>query len=470
MTTPRSSRIAAWVGGWLGLLALMTTQPGFAQGTLYTLFTNGPTAKRINVVVLAEGYTVGQTNLFLADATNALNSLLAQQPYLEYKSYFNAFAIFVVSTQAGSDHPLSGSFKNTYFNSSFDSYGNPALLTIPPNSFDANSANGQGKVNTLLMNLMPEYDLPLMVVNDLEYGGSGGATLISSVNFLAPEIIVHESGHTLGALADEYDSGAPGGYVPIEKPNATAITISNSIKWRVWIPGGTAIPTPEDGTNATRVGLFQGAQYQAAGWYRPKLDCKMQNLFVDFCEVCSEQLVKSFYAFVPPTDTYSPAATSFATVSTQAVSFNVSPQQPLTHNLTVQWYTNGVSISGATNPAFQVWPKALGNGAHTIRAIVTDPTGLVRTDPTGLLKGTNTWTLNVSLNELSLISARYLATNRFRFTVTGTAPQGFVIQASTNLVNWTPLATNTLTAGKFDFTNSNLTNLTRRFYRTISPP
>ena len=458
--------------GFCLVLGLSTSS--FAQGTLYTLLTNGPTAKRINVVVLAEGYTTNQLGQFLSDATNAVNNLLTAAPYQEYKNYFNGFAIFVASVESGSDHPISGTFKNTYFNSTFDSYGNANFLTIPPNDWNGVYAQGQGKVDSLLAALMPEHDLTVMVVNDLEYGGSGDsssgiATLITSVNLFAPEIVVHESGHAFGTLADEYTDAYPG-FVPVEKPNATTNANRATLKWTSWILGSTPLPTPPDPTNAAVVGLFQGAEYQTTGWYRPKLDCKMNHLFVNFCEVCAEQLVKSIYTLVRPVDSFLPATTNFTIYSTQAVAFSVTPLQPLTHNLSVQWFTNGSAIAGATNSAFSLVPGSLGNGLHTLKSVVSDPTALVKSDPAGLLKATNTWNLTLSLNDLALVSAQYLASNRFRLTVTGTAPAGFVIQASTNFVTWTPLTTNSLSGGKFDYTNSSLTNFSFRFYRTISPP
>ena len=91
-------------------------------------------------------------------------------------------------------------------------------------------------------------------------------------------------------------------------------------------------------------------------------------------------------------------------------------------------------------------------------------------DPANLLRATNTWTINVSANLLSLIDPMWLTNGRFRLTVTGTAPQGFVIQASTNLINWNSLSTNTLTASRFDYTNSGQTNTLKRFYRAYTPP
>ena len=464
MSAHRQFRFAAL---FFGTLLLATAAVG--QGTLFTLFTNGPAAKRLNVVVLPEGYTASQTNLFLIDATNAVNNLLAQPPYQEYKNYFNAYAIFVASAETGSDHPLAPLYRNTYFNSSYNSFGNPNLITIPPNNFDVAYTNGQGKVDAILAALFPQYDMVMMVVNDGEYGGSGGITLITSVHLLAPEIVVHESGHSFGMLTDEYTDPYPG-YTAIEQPNATAVTSSNSIKWKDWIPSGTLIPTPDVATNSSRIGLFQGAQYNTNGWYRPKHDCKMNHLFVGFCEVCGEQLVKSIYTQVRPIDAFLPAATNFGIYSTQAVTFAVTPLQPLTHNLAIQWYTNNFPANGATNPLFSLVPNTLGNGSHTLKAVVMDTTSLVRTDPLNVLKQTNTWNLFVSLNELSLVSAQSLTGSRFRFTVTGTAPQGFVLQASTNLVNWSPLSTSMLSAGKFDYTNAGLTNVAQKFYRTISPP
>src|SRR5947207_1726602 len=89
-----------------------------AQAVRTTILTNGASANRINLVVLSEGYQTNQLGKFLVDATNAVNHLLSAPPYLEYRSYFNAFAIAIASTNSGSDHPSQGVLKNTYFNSS----------------------------------------------------------------------------------------------------------------------------------------------------------------------------------------------------------------------------------------------------------------------------------------------------------------------------------------------------------------
>ena len=79
---------------------LTTMLPGLGQATRSTILTNGPTSNRINIAVLSEGYQTNQLGKFLVDATNVVNNLLAASPYNEYRSYFNAFAISVASTNS----------------------------------------------------------------------------------------------------------------------------------------------------------------------------------------------------------------------------------------------------------------------------------------------------------------------------------------------------------------------------------
>jgi len=400
-----------------------------AQPSRSTILTNGPNANRINIVVLSEGYQSNQLPQFLIDATNAVNNLLSAAPYQEYRSYFNAFAISVASNNSGSDHPSQGVFKDTYFNSTYDSYGLPELVTIPPNNVDANYSHGEGKVIDLLTNLIPDYDLILMVVNDLQYGGSGGSVLISSLHVDSAEIVVHESGHTFGGLADEYDDPFPA-YTPVEKPNVTTQTNRALIKWSSWILPSTPLPTPQDPSFSAVVGLFEGAEYQTTGWYRPKLDCKMRTLGTPFCEVCSETLVHSLYSVIRPIDAFSPSSTEVNIVSDQLVAFNITSLQPTHHSLIIQWYTDNAPIPDATNSALQFLPASIGNGTHTISAVVLDPTPLVRSDPTNLLRATNVWTIHVNFSRLSLTAPQWLGNGLFRFTVTGEAPQEVVIQTS----------------------------------------
>jgi hypothetical protein len=461
------------------LAAIFLVAAGLAARAqlLTTLFTNGPTNKCINIVLLSEGYQASElaAGKFTNDAKLIVSNLLSAVPFSEYSNYFNAYLIATNSTDSGSSrstaHP---GVLNTYFNSTYNSSGVAQLVTIPPNSYDSNPANGRGKVTNLLATLMPSYHVIILVVNDTTYGGSGNtpdtapAIIVTSINFLTfPDTVAHETGHAIAGLADEYVGNGPSGVTLAERPNATTNTIFTNIPWRAWIDtNSTPLPTPATVDYIDSVGLFQGSQYQTNGWYRPKENCKMNNLGYPFCEVCSEALVKSFYRFARPVLSFAPAATNQSLITTQAVAFNFLTLQPNNHALAVQWFTNGVAVPGATGTNYNLSPARFANGTNTVRARILDTTSLVMNDPTNLLSNSVSWTLTVGISDLRLVSPRWLTNGRFAFTVTGTVPQNFSVLASTNFSNWLSLATNALVAGQFNYTNTNANTFPRRFYRT----
>jgi hypothetical protein len=196
----------------------------------------------------------------------------------------------------------------------------------------------------------------------------------------------------------------------------------------------------------------------------------MNSLGSPFCEVCSEALVLAIYKFVAPVDAFTPSDTNLSISTTDSVQFNLSLLQPSTHALEVQWSTNGILVPGETSAAFTVSPQTLGNGTHLIRALVKDNTPLVRNDPNHLLNQNIEWTLNINLPDLQLDSVVMLPAGRFAFRVNGTAPQGFSIRGSSNLLDWTALITNSLVGGHFWYTNSNSFNFPSYFFRSVTPP
>lgn len=459
-----SARGAARARSFANLLLFMVALPMVAQTNFYTLLNNGPALNRVNIVILSEGYTGSQFGMFLTHATNTANNLLSSQPFAKYRTYFNIYAIAVASTQSGSDHPTWPQFSDTYFNASYDA--SDQIITIPNNS------TGQGKVDGLLSTFMPVANLAVLLVNDSTPGGSdgGGKTAISAIAAASlADIPVHESGHVLAKLGDEYTNPNPG-FPGIEEPNTTRETNRALIKWNAWVTTNTPVPTPPTFPYAEVVGLFEGAHYHTTDWFRPKLNCRMRSFGVPFCEVCSEALVLSFYREARPVDAFTPVSTNFSISSTSMLNFAVTTLQPSSHALSVQWLTNGTEFPEATNSNFMILPASLGNGIHTVSAHVVDSSPLVRTDPVNSLSQTLTWTVTVIQPQLQLTAPRWLGPGGFTFRVAGVAPQGFAILASTNLVHWQSVATNTLVSGQYDYTNTSGTNLPRQFFRAATPP
>jgi hypothetical protein len=67
--------------------------------------------------------------------------------------------------------------------------------------------------------------------------------------------------------------------------------------------------------------------------------------------------------------------------------------------------------------------------------------------------------------ETQLNSPAQLPAGGFIFLVSGTAPQGSILEASTNLLTWVPLATNAPTSTPFWVTNSSPRSLQFQFFR-----
>lgn len=157
---------------------------------------NGPDENRVNVVVLGDGYAQGEIDKYADDVEVLLTELFAEQPFADYAAYFNVRRIDVVSKESGADHPSQQIFRDTALHARYECLDRPWGLCIDG-----------GAVLDVLDRSVPSIDRPivLVLVNDQEYGGSGGAYAVASVHQDNAEIMLHELGHSFGLLADEYE-------------------------------------------------------------------------------------------------------------------------------------------------------------------------------------------------------------------------------------------------------------------------
>ena len=135
----------------------------------------------------------------------------------------------------------------------------------------------QGQHRRLKLAGATEHDMVLVIVNDSEYGGSGGAVAVASTNAAVVELVLHEEGHSFGFLADEYGGPPPpscNNSNEPSQPNATKQTQRAQIKWNQWIDPATPVPTTS--TTLGVPGLYQGALYCDSGLYRPTYRSKMR--------------------------------------------------------------------------------------------------------------------------------------------------------------------------------------------------
>jgi hypothetical protein len=345
---------------------------------------NGNLGARIDLVILGDGYTEAERDKFYADAKAAIAGFLDSETYVAYKPVFNAYAIFTPSAQSGADHPSQGIAVDTAFGATYDYGGVPWALVLDYVS-----------VAVELNARFPEKDMALVLVNDTEYGGTGGQVAVISLHETSIEIGRHELGHTFANLADEYTEPYPGYPEGDPEPNVASVEHLDPLKWEIWLTPGVSIPTPDTDAVSDHdpVGAFEGARYKTTGIFRPTSNCLMRELGITFCPVCAEAMVKSFSSLSLLID--APVPASPAVIPAKGPT-PFSATIPGLANLTFTWAVDGQMIEN-TAPAFALDPTALGlaDGPHTVDLTVYDGSPLVRSDPDGVMMEKFTWDVAV---------------------------------------------------------------------------
>ncbi len=298
------------------------------------LMINGPVEKKVDILILGDGYTKDDLEKFRKDAKHFTETLFSYQPFKDRKKDFNVRALEVVSDESGIDKPDQNIWKHTALGTMYNTFGSARYVLTEEN-----------KTLRDIADVVP-YDFITILVNDDRYGGGGIFNLYTTC-FTKPAkegqewemdyVYVHEFGHCFAGLADEYYSSDvsyidfyPKGIEPWE-PNVTRTHSRESLKWKNLATADTPMPTPwrkveydsiaallgklnrqapdyyekresmlkqerdilKDPQWAGKVGAFEGAGYTSKGMYRPAIDCKMFALNpVGFDPVCTQAIVK----------------------------------------------------------------------------------------------------------------------------------------------------------------------------------
>ncbi len=256
---------------------------------VYDALVSGDPAKKIDIVILPEGYTAKEMDRFKVDCDKFAAGLFAFEPYSKNRDKFNIRAVMAPSAESGTDIPGDKVYRNTILNSTFYTFDSERYLMTTDNK----------SVRNLAANA--PYDQIYILVNTTKYGGGAIYNFYNtSVNSNASsaKIFVHEFGHGFAALGDEYDDGStsfndmyPLNLEPWE-PNITTLAKFET-KWKGMLPASTPIPTPAEKSQAFPLGVYEGAGYVSKGIYRPAPDCLMRTFRGDkFCPVCSAAIQK----------------------------------------------------------------------------------------------------------------------------------------------------------------------------------
>jgi hypothetical protein len=268
--------------------SILTEKPTYYS--FDTIKFSGSPSDKIDVAILSEGYTQNELEKFSADARRMVDTLLRNKPFSIYKDRFNFFAVKVPSVESGSDMPDVNVYKNTAFNSSFNTFDSPRYLT----TFDLKPI--YDAVDGI------SWDYLIILVNSERYGGGGFYnffSLSSSDNSRSHLVFMHEFSHSFAGLGDEYYNAQDSlqasynkGVEPWE-PNLTTLTNFN-LKWKKMIDPSTPIPTPRDSIYSDKIGVFEGGGYLSRGVYSPAMSCWMKEFSAGgFCPVCQEAIIQT---------------------------------------------------------------------------------------------------------------------------------------------------------------------------------
>ncbi len=253
------------------------------------ILNNGKPENKVDIVILAEGYTAQEMGKFKEDANRVTGYLFEEEPFKSEKRKFNVSAVLTPSLESGTDIPGENIYKNTCFNSTFYTFNVSRYLTA------------SNMKNILDAAAIVPYDHIYVLVNTERYGGGGFYNFVSvctADNSLTKEVFVHEFGHGFAGLGDEYyDSEvAYEDFYNLKtepwEPNITTLVDFDS-KWKRMVADSVEIPTPRDLKNSTKVGGYEGGGYMSKGIYSPFTDCRMKsNNAKSFCPVCRESIKK----------------------------------------------------------------------------------------------------------------------------------------------------------------------------------
>ncbi len=262
----------------------------------YLLWSGDPSEK-IDVAVVAEGYTAAETDKFYEHAQAAVDAILAHAPFGEYKDRFNFVAVALESADSGVSVPREGLWLDTAVASNYDTFYMDRYLTTT-------------SVNMIHDKLCGvPYEHIVILANTDTYGGGGifnSYTLTTALHPAFKPVVVHEFGHSFAGLGDEYyyDDGYVAYYYPDSEPweqNITTLYDFES-KWDDMLPVVVQVPTQAPEGNVwnkisegadpkSLIGVYEGGGYQSKGVYRPYPDCRMKtNAAPVFCPVCQRAI------------------------------------------------------------------------------------------------------------------------------------------------------------------------------------
>ena len=257
------------------LLLLLLPQTAMAKNTekskttfpVQVIHKTGDDKENFVIVIMGDGYTAGQQDQFLEDATQKARGMLTWSPYREYSDRINIYAVQAVSNESGIG-VYGGKSPDTYFHVKV--YGKAPGFT---NGGDERAKALRTELEENYLDEGANVGTIHILCNDTgSYGASVNPLFSFSTNSEDNSdgmVMAHETAHSIGGLGDEYERYT-------NKPNMSDTTDPEKIKWSKML-GFRGIGITNAGTDAA---------------FAPSRECMMRWLGQPFCEVCKMELAR----------------------------------------------------------------------------------------------------------------------------------------------------------------------------------
>lgn len=265
------------------------------QNKVKNLHIGGPVNNALDILIIPDGYAKSDKKKMLSDFKRFTSYIMNCSPYKYMDKHVNIRAIEAFSEESGITNPNQNVYKKTLLNCSYNVIEVDRYLMC---------------LEVWKMHEIADdapYDFIILLCNSPKYGGGGIYNFYCTVNnedVNSNYVIVHEMGHLIGGLADEYYTSEvsvrdfyPEGIEPVE-PNLTTL-VDFDAKWKNMLDSGTPVPTPATKEYKDKLGVYEGGGYVAEGVYRPVQECTMHQIKYDhFCPVCLKALEEAilFYS------------------------------------------------------------------------------------------------------------------------------------------------------------------------------
>lgn len=257
------------------LLLLLLPQTAMAKNTekskttfpVQVIHKTGDDKENFVIVIMGDGYTAGQQDQFLEDATQKARGMLTWSPYREYSDRINIYAVQAVSNESGIG-VYGGKSPDTYFHVKV--YGKAPGFT---NGGDERAKALRTELEENYLDEGANVGTIHILCNDTgSYGASVNPLFSFSTNSEDNSdgmVMAHETAHSIGGLGDEYERYT-------NKPNMSDTTDPEKIKWSKML-GFRGIGITNAGTDTA---------------FAPSRECMMRRLGQPFCEVCKMELAR----------------------------------------------------------------------------------------------------------------------------------------------------------------------------------